>query len=124
MAATTNTTLLKGRFLDITLGEDGSSGTDWYPAQSCALGFGPHDYLIVKSITFYPSAANDIIVIQDSTDNTDLDGPAIWIYKAAAIAGEHVKYFDPPQRMRPTLDMTDQTLSGTSGTARLIFELA
>ena len=119
MGAPTNTTVAKGRFIDITFGESGSSGADW----TMTGDYESTGFLHVKSIQFYPSAANDIIVIQDSTDGTDLDGPLIWIYKAAALTGEHMKYFDPPERMRPTIDVSDCTF-GATGTARLVFNIA
>ena len=119
--ASTNTTVLKDRFLDVIIEESGSSGTDWYASQDLK-GF-EKSGLLIKSITWFPTAANDVMIIRHSTDGTDVGGPIIWYKKCASLTGDHRITFEPPMRMNPAIDVSEITLGGTTGTGRLLFEL-
>jgi len=124
--ASTNTTTVTDRYIEILFDEDGSSGVDWHAGSTVAgngLSFGDNDTLLVKSMLFYPSAADDIIIVRDSTGGTS-SGALVWKYKAAALVGDHRISFDPPARIRPAIDVSDCAFTGTSMTAMLLIELA
>jgi len=116
--AAANTTTVTNNFVEILLGA--SDGADWYLDQDLP---GNPGGIYVKSITFYPSNANDVIIISNSSGGASLTGAIVWQYKATAVTGDHRITFNPPSRMRPAIDVSTCTL-GTSLTAYLLFELA
>lgn len=60
--------------------------------------------IVIKSITLVPGAANDVVVIKDSTDA----GPVICQLTCPDI-GDKTQHFD--KRMKPCLDFSASTLS-------------
>lgn len=72
----------------------------------------------VRSIQFNPSAANDVMIINDG----GIDGPSIFDVKCTADTDQRVKYFDPPLYCAPVIDITDCTL-GTAANAKVIITL-
>jgi len=123
MAAPVNVTTLTGRTLSVTFGEAGSSGLDWRLANSTPNGIQCTGGIIVKSIRFLPSAANDVIRIQQSTDGLSSGGAFLWNYTAAAVAGTHERVFDPPERIFPVIDASSCTFGGSTGVATVYFDI-
>lgn len=86
----------------------------------------------VKSITFHPSAANDVMVIKQGTPGyattaalitaKTASAPEIFYKLASTATGQRVEFGDKGQWMRPFIDISDCTL-GTAANARVDFEL-
>ena len=110
-----NTTTTDGNFIEITL--DGS--TDWRWDADMDAFFRIPTGVMIRSIGFKPSAANDVMVIREN----GVDGAAIFSVKCADTTDDRVKYFNPPRKIRPVIDATDITL-GTAANARVYLELA
>jgi len=119
-----NTTKLVDRFLEIK-GLD----ADWSIPGDLA-GF-VESGIQVKSITFFPSAANDIAVIKAGTPSqlttaaaiaTAITAPRILSEKTAGET-KRLEFGPRGTRMWPFIDISDWTLS-TPANARLLFELA
>ena len=97
MANTADTTE-KDRF--ITVGYT-DSGADWDYATDTPA-YAKTGYLC-SSITFYGHKNEDEIYIREG----GLDGPSIFHVRVASAADNRVRYFDPPQWIRPFIDLTD-----------------
>jgi len=91
------------------------TGADW----NCLTDMGLKT-LKVKSIVWHPTAADDILVINEG----GIDGPSILHTKASAASDTKVKYFgENGTWMTPYIDLTDCTF-GTVTSTKIIFELA
>ena len=109
-----NTTTINGNVIEIT-GLD----ADWYVDNDLAnLSAG----LIIDSIIFKPSAANDVMVIKNSKDGTETD-PEIVNWKVGGDTEEQVWYNKAlGARYYPFIDISDCTL-GTAANARVIIQI-
>jgi hypothetical protein len=125
--ASSNTTTVTDRFIEITFDESGSSGVDWHSGSTAVgkngLGLADDERLAITSLVFIPSGSNDFIFVRDSSGGTS-SGALIWYHKAAAITGDHSITFDTPLLARPAVDVSDCSFTGTSGTAKLLIHLA
>lgn len=74
--------------------------------------------IIVKSIQFNPSGANDVFIIHEG----GIDGASIFEVKCTGDTDNRVKYFDPPLHCAPVIDISDCTLA-TAANAKVIIEL-
>jgi len=74
--------------------------------------------IVIRSIQFNPSAANDIMIIHEA----GVDGPNIFHVKCTADTDQRIKYFNPPLHCAPVIDASDCTL-GTPANARVLIEL-
>ena len=96
---------------------------DWYPsaADHDGLGFGSDEPLRVRTITFYPAAANDELVIKNSKDGTDTDATAeFWV--ADEDKQPIMKYYGPTGKlMWPFIEQSECTLNAAS---RVLIDLA
>lgn len=121
-----NTTKLADHFLQIKgLDEDWSVPGDLPGFKDTGL--------YVKSITFYPSAANDILLIKQGLSSQGTTAAAIattvtaaGIMEVKAATGDPIRFeFDQKcgSRMWPFIDISDCTF-GTAGNARIDIELA
>ena len=97
---------------------DAMWGTDY-------AGVGQQDYMgiCVKSITFIPSAASDVLSIKNSPDESASD-PMMVYFKCADTTDQRVKYFDPPMWCYPFIDYSECTVGGSAASCSVIFELA
>ena len=112
MANTADTTK-SGYFIQVTYS---GTGADWdYSTNGGFSGRG----MKVKSILWHPTAANDILIVNDG----GLDGATIVHTKASAATDTKVKYFGGAGTwMKPYIDLTDCTF-GTVTSTKIIFEL-
>ena len=108
-----NTTTVKNRIVQIT-GLD----VDWHWNVELP-DFSGLDAISVRRISFRPSAANDVMIIHDGT----IDGVSVFEVKCAADTDDRIKYFNPPERMAPVIDISDCTL-GVAADAKVIIEIA
>lgn len=96
---------------------------DWYPANADpnGLGFGADEPLRVRTITFYPAAADDTLVIKNSKGGTDTDATAeFWV--ADADRQPITKYYGPTGKlMWPFIDESECTFNASS---RVLIDLA
>ena len=122
--ALANVTTLTGNILAWTIGDHGSSGTDWQLAGSTPNGIQCSGGILVQRIQFIATAANDIIRIQQSTDGLSSGGALIWKCLSSGQHDDNFIDFDPPLRLFPVIDVSSCTLTGTSGTGMVIFYLA
>ena len=72
--------------------------------------------MLLKSIQFYPSAANDVLVVRDGSDSG-----AEMMHVKDVVGGGLVKYFDT--YCKPYIKDADCTW-GTAANVRIIFEYA
>ena len=121
--ASSNTTTLTDRFVEITFGEAGTSGTDWLCTATGDNGLSCTGGIIIKSMQFYPTQANDVICVRNQSP-TATSGAMVWKYLAVAVGGNHRIDFSPPSRMWPVVDVSSCTFGGSTGTAKLLIELA
>ena len=89
MALAANTTIRSGNFIEIIL--DGS--TDWDITTTVAA-----NGVALKSIAFYPSAANDVLVVRDGSatgtrifSGKDVGGGGIIVYYDGIMAKPYIK---------------------------------
>jgi len=109
-----NTTTVYGNVIQIT-GLD----ADWYIDNDLS-GFDAG--LIIDSIIFKPSAANDVMVIRNSKDGVDTD-PEIVNWKVGGDTEEQVWYNKAlGARYFPFIDISACTL-GTAANARVIIQV-
>ena len=106
-----NTTAINGRFIQIT-GLD----ADWLYSSDLPVAL--QSGLSVKSIQFNPSAASDVMVINEG----GINGASIFHVKCTGDTDQRIKYFNPPTRMQPVIDISDCTL-GTAANAKVIIEI-
>jgi len=109
MANTADTTK-NGLFIQVTYT---GTGDDWDYTDT---GF---NRMKVKSIQWHPSAANDVLVINEE----GIDGASIFHAKASADTDTKIKYFyGGGAWMKPYIDLTDCTF-GTITSTKIIFEI-
>ena len=71
----------------------------------------------LSAITFFPSAANDILAVRDKL----VTGPMIYKFKDVVGGGIHQPIQGPSMKTKPYIKAADQTF-GTASTVRIIFE--
>jgi hypothetical protein len=110
--ANTADTSKAGRIIQVTYT---GTGADW----NYKTNGGFASALWVDSIIWLPSAANDILIINEG----GIDGPSIVHWKASAVTDTKQISFSKPVRIKPYIDLSDQTY-GTIANTKIIFILA
>jgi len=111
--ANTADTLKAGHFIQVTYS---GTGADW---AYTSAGYG-NGALKIKSIMWFPTAANDILIINEG----GIDGPSIVHAKASADTDTmRFTFGEGGTWMKPYIDLTD-CMFGTVTSTKIIFELA
>jgi len=121
--AMANVTTVTSNVITWTIGDHGSSGTDWRLGAASPDGIGCSGGILCRRIQFCATAANDIIRIQQSTDGLSSGGALLWRCLSSGQYDDNFLEFDPPMRIFPVIDVSSCTLGGTSGTGLVIFYL-
>ena len=112
MANTADTTKA-GHFVQVMYS---GTGADW---AYTSMGFGSGE-VKVKSIMWFPTAANDILIINEG----GIDGPSIIHAKASADTDTmRFTFGEGGTWMKPYIDLTDCTFNAVTST-KIIFEIA
>ena len=113
---------IKGTFIEISFAGSGAAW-DMTTDTKIPVELRNRGFLNVDSITFVPSAANDICII---TEGPGSGGPAIF-YNAtkettSGVVQEQTKGYNH-KKMTPYFDLSRSTL-GTAANAKILIELA
>ena len=93
------------------------AGADWVMTDE--LTAYANSGIWMKSIQFHPSTANDVLVVNEG----GIDGPSIMHVKCSGDTDDRIKYFEPPKRSFPAIDLSDCTF-GTAASVKITIELA
>jgi hypothetical protein len=111
--ANTADTSKSGHVLQVTYS---GNGADWNYKDDG--GFSP-GAIKVAAIIWHPTADGDTLVINEG----GIDGPSIVHWEASDSGVQPQIVFSPPVRLRPYIDLTDQTFNTITST-KIIFILA